>query len=239
MTRALLERCLNALEYHQSQTRPIHNTELVIDAIRAYLAKPQGEPAAWKWRYADGDLSESPFESRSECERDAIGYEGEAIPLFTHPAAPQAQPSKQVLENIDEVMTQAQVMASAWSLVGSRFDSGSAMQDFEEAKQELRDMLSAAPEPVAHDNCVPVAVLVETDSGVMVWPIRDSAEACTYCDPDETPQMLYLHPAAPQAQPAHTEAEVQELLNYFKVYMCYSAEGLVRRILNVPAPEDK
>ena len=59
-------------------------------------------------------------------------------------------------------------------------------------------------QPVAHENCVPVACLVETDSGVMVWPIRNSAEACTYCDPDEIPQMLYLHPAAPQAQPVAT-----------------------------------
>jgi len=49
----------------------------------------RGEPVAWKWRFADGDLSESPFESRSECERDAVGYDGEAIPLYTHPQAPQ------------------------------------------------------------------------------------------------------------------------------------------------------
>ena len=49
----------------------------------------RGEPVAWKWRFPDGDLSESPFESRSECERDAVGYDGEAIPLYTHPQAPQ------------------------------------------------------------------------------------------------------------------------------------------------------
>ena len=40
MTRDLLERCRMALEYHQSQTRPIYNTTLVIDAIREELAKP-------------------------------------------------------------------------------------------------------------------------------------------------------------------------------------------------------
>ena len=38
MTRALVTQMLNALEYHQSQTRPIHNTELAIEAAREYLA---------------------------------------------------------------------------------------------------------------------------------------------------------------------------------------------------------
>ena len=50
-----------------------------------------------------------------------------------------------------EVMEQAQVFASAWSLVGGRFDSGSALDDANEAKDELRRMvqslatLAAAP----------------------------------------------------------------------------------------------
>ena len=39
MTRALLEQALNALEWHTQQTRPIHNTELAIDDLRAELAK--------------------------------------------------------------------------------------------------------------------------------------------------------------------------------------------------------
>ena len=38
MTRALVTQLLNALEYHQSHTRPIHNTELAIEAAREYLA---------------------------------------------------------------------------------------------------------------------------------------------------------------------------------------------------------
>lgn len=37
MTYTLLEQALDALEYHQSQTRPIYNTGLVIEAIRAHL----------------------------------------------------------------------------------------------------------------------------------------------------------------------------------------------------------
>ena len=42
MTHALVTQMLNALEYHQLQTRPIHNTELAIEAAREYLAT---EPA--------------------------------------------------------------------------------------------------------------------------------------------------------------------------------------------------
>ena len=64
--------------------------ELTVANLREQLAQ-RGEPVAWKWRFADGDLSESPFESRSECERDAVGYDGEAIPLYTHPQAPREQ----------------------------------------------------------------------------------------------------------------------------------------------------
>ena len=41
----LLRQALNALEHHTVQTRPIHNTELAIDALRAALAAPQPEPA--------------------------------------------------------------------------------------------------------------------------------------------------------------------------------------------------
>ena len=46
MTCALVTQLLNALEYHQSQTRPIHNTELAVEAAREYLAtEPIGERA--------------------------------------------------------------------------------------------------------------------------------------------------------------------------------------------------
>ncbi|MGG2810172.1 host nuclease inhibitor protein [Pseudomonas aeruginosa] len=43
--------------------------------------------------------------------------------------------------NIDTIMSQAQVFASAWSLVGGTFDNGHAIENAEEAKAELREML--------------------------------------------------------------------------------------------------
>ena len=52
-------------------------------------------------------------------------------------------PRAMQLEQCDHIMHQAQVFASAWSLIGGRFDdgSGSMLKDAEAAKQELRDML--------------------------------------------------------------------------------------------------
>lgn len=55
---------------------------------------------------------------------------------------------------INSLMEQAQVFASAWSLVGGRFDGGNAMDDAEVAKAELRQMIEKAlvqpeQEPIA------------------------------------------------------------------------------------------
>lgn len=50
----------------------------------------------------------------------------------------------ETLKLIDSLMEQAQVFASAWSLVGGRFDDGGAMDDAEVAKAELRRMIEEA-----------------------------------------------------------------------------------------------
>lgn len=44
----------------------------------------------------------------------------------------------------------------------------------------------------------PVACLVETEQGVMVWPIEDINEAGTYCEENEFPVLLYTFPPAQQ-----------------------------------------
>jgi len=56
-----------------------------------------------------------------------------------------AAPVQEPVAWVDSVMEQAQVFASAWSLVGSRFDSGSGLEDAEQAKAELRAMLTTPP----------------------------------------------------------------------------------------------
>lgn len=43
--RAVIHRALSALEYHTQQTRPIHNTELVIEELKSALSAPATAPA--------------------------------------------------------------------------------------------------------------------------------------------------------------------------------------------------
>jgi hypothetical protein len=45
--RQALELALEALEYHTAQTRPIHQTNEAIVAIKEALAQPEQEPVAW------------------------------------------------------------------------------------------------------------------------------------------------------------------------------------------------
>lgn len=43
---------------------------------------------------------------------------------------------------------------------------------------------------------VPVACMVETEQGVLLWPIEDINEAGTYCEKNEFPVLLYTSPPA-------------------------------------------
>jgi hypothetical protein len=56
---------------------------------------------------------------------------------MTEPTTPGAQ----VPADAEKIMEQAQVFASAWSLVGGRFDSGGGFDDAQHAKNELRQMV--------------------------------------------------------------------------------------------------
>ena len=56
---------------------------------------------------------------------------------------------------LQEIMSQAQVFASAWSLVGGRFDGGNAMDEAEVAKNELHQMVAEA---LAQPQQEPIAV---------------------------------------------------------------------------------
>ncbi len=42
---------------------------------------------------------------------------------------------------IEQIMEQHQVVSSAWSIVGSRFDDGSALETHDQEKTELRAMI--------------------------------------------------------------------------------------------------
>jgi hypothetical protein len=56
---------------------------------------------------------------------------------------PASQPKALTAEQIDAIMEQAQVFASAWSLVGGVFDSGDALVNAHQEKDDLRNMLNA------------------------------------------------------------------------------------------------
>jgi hypothetical protein len=74
---------------------------------------------------------------------DSVGNWCQWVPQLQALAA---QPAPvQPVAWIDSVMEQAQVFASAWSLVGTWFESGSGLEDAEQAKAELRAMLATPP----------------------------------------------------------------------------------------------
>jgi hypothetical protein len=55
-----------------------------------------------------------------------------------------AEVEREWKEGVDAIMGQAQVFASAWSLLGGRFDDGSAMETAEDEKGCLRMMVENA-----------------------------------------------------------------------------------------------
>ena len=104
-------------------------------------------------------------------------------------------------------MEQAQVFASAWSLVGGRFDGGSAMDDAEEAKSELRVMVAslanvANPPQPKQEQGEPVA-----------WMRHDGQRVTTASDrhnyPDyETRYSIPLYTTPQQRKPL-TDEQIQ------------------------------
>ena len=63
------------------------------------------------------------------------------------------------MKTTDEIMAQAQVFASAWGLVGSRFDSGNGLDNANEQKAVLRSLVEALAKERAE--------LLETVSGLL------------------------------------------------------------------------
>lgn len=71
-----------------------------------------------------------------------------------------------------------------------------------------RAVLAKWGQPQAVAGGEPVACLVETGRGVMVWPIEDYEVACTYCDDDEFPVKLC---AAPPPQAAREPLNLEQI----------------------------
>lgn len=75
--------------------------------------------------------------------------------------------SDQNVITIDTLMEQAQVFASAWSLVGGIFDQGNQMQIAEQEKTRLEDMLEDFQEQT--DTTAAPGNLQEIAEGLVAW----------------------------------------------------------------------
>ena len=86
MSRELLQQALDALEYqyHTYETRPIHNTDLAIDALRAALAQPAIDgfggnlDSAFDWG-TPHDASGAPWPDAAPAAREPMIDEMDAV----------------------------------------------------------------------------------------------------------------------------------------------------------------
>ena len=111
-------------------------------------AVPQGEPVAWM---VYGNYTRQPFGMLCSAEaymRGLLksdpdgGYHIRPLRYATPaPAQEVGMTDEQKTWAVNQLMGQAQVFASVWSLVGGRFDFGNAREEAEKAKTELRSMV--------------------------------------------------------------------------------------------------
>jgi hypothetical protein len=85
-----LKLALEALKYHTAQTRPIHETNEAITALKAAL-EAKDEPVAWG--VFEGNLHDM-FFSQEEAQEmaDLKGTHAEVRPFYTAPPQPEQEP---------------------------------------------------------------------------------------------------------------------------------------------------
>lgn len=121
-----------------------HTIESALNAKWLEMLAGQ-EPCAWLLHIGDSDVW--PY-CGSELDADFYGRQSglkyEKKPLYAAPVPAQA-PMTDEQRNwaINQIMEQAQVFASAWSLVGGRFDVGDGLELAEAEKLALRAMVEA------------------------------------------------------------------------------------------------
>lgn len=124
-------------------------------AYTALAQEPQGE--AVPIGYINPDDLAKPI-STVALRRFRNSLCGISMPVYAAPAAPVAQGL-----DVDAVMTKIQEFASTWSVVGGRFDDGTALDRAEECKAEIRAILAQAAPSASAQQAVKVWYIADED----------------------------------------------------------------------------
>lgn len=112
------------------------------------------------------------------------------------------------MSNVDEIMEQAQVFASAWSLVGGRFDNGNMLTEAEEAKSELRKMIEALAQPAQEAEPVDQSKLDDMAWAEFEWAMSGGVSVDSFKRLANSVAKLYTTPQ--QSQPL-TDKQIEFL----------------------------
>ena len=131
-------------------------------------------------------------------------------------------------------MEQAQVFASAWALIGGRFDSGNALPEAEEAKAELEEML--------RKRLTPPAQVADPRFGSAAMIIRDICEL-DQDDPNDSQTICINIDTLERIVDEHVQSEsaqepVAYLLNGARFKMSFSESGKISCFANYRAELD-
>ncbi|WYX30208.1 hypothetical protein WJ976_01710 [Achromobacter denitrificans] len=101
-------------------------------------------------------------------------------------------------QEIEAIMEQAQVFASAWSFLGGPFDNGSGLETAEREKANLRALLYKLRAPVAVRQSWPRAGKLEIECdpdrfGAAHWHITDGFHHAIGATPNEALNRFYHH----------------------------------------------
>jgi len=117
-----------------------------------------------------------------------------------------AEPVQEPVAWVNSIMEKVQEFASAWSLVGGRFDDGTALAHAEQIKSELRAMVSTQPRPAQE------TLQVDT---VYRWNALDYSGYCYGSNPpDNLPERANLtafHKQQPAPLAYLTDKEIEVL----------------------------
>lgn len=139
---------------HRSSIEDVHKKSGAWTPLYTEPQPPAVEPVPTHWieslpAIAREIFCNYPTKTQKEID-DVIEWFAASISVQMSDAKPPAIAQEpQSTEWVDKVMSQAQVFASAWSLIGGKFDRGGELENAEQQKAELRAMLYAAPQPPA------------------------------------------------------------------------------------------